>query len=162
MYMYEYKSYKSKVLEVGCIYICMQDDQNRQKISMRKIGKMTNWVKTVLISFFLSKIFWKLHITSAPAFSYRSAVMRAEWLIDFCEGSGLPDGIFFLTKTTTLGKFLERLAVKDSGKFYCHLVSFTAISFILWPLGIFVVILVYFYSFGMLRQKNLATLVRLE
>jgi hypothetical protein len=42
--------------------------------------------------------------------------------------------------------------MKNAGKFYGHLVSFTAISYILWPL--FVVILVYFYSLGMLCQEK--------
>jgi hypothetical protein len=42
----------------------------------------------------------------------------------------------------------------DVGKFYGYLVYFTAISYILWKLGIFVAILVYFYSFGMSCQEK--------
>jgi hypothetical protein len=39
---------------------------------------------------------------------------------------------------------LECLAMKDVGKFYGHSVYITAILYILWPFGIFMVILVYF------------------
>jgi hypothetical protein len=44
--------------------------------------------------------------------------------------------------------------MKDAGKFNGHLVYFTSISYILWTFGIFVVIFVYFSSFGMLCQEK--------
>jgi hypothetical protein len=46
--------------------------------------------------------------------------------------------------------------MKDSGIFYGHLVYYTAISYILWPLWYtyFVVILLYFSSFGMLYHEK--------
>jgi hypothetical protein len=51
---------------------------------------------------------------------------------------GLPDGIYFQTKNPNLGKFWSVLyAMKDGGKFYGHLVYFSAVLFILWPFGIF-------------------------
>jgi hypothetical protein len=49
------------------------------------------------------------------------------------------------------------LAIED-GIFYGHLVYFKAIWFILRPFCIFYGHLVYFSRFGMLHQKNLATL----
>jgi hypothetical protein len=43
---------------------------------------------------------------------------------------------------------------------YDHLVYFTAIWYILWPFGIFIGYLVYFFPhFGILSQNNLATLL---
>jgi membrane-associated protease RseP (regulator of RpoE activity) len=45
--------------------------------------------------------------------------------------------------------------MKDVRKFY-----FTAIWYILWPLGIFCGHLVYFSRFGMLPKKNRATLCK--
>jgi hypothetical protein len=44
--------------------------------------------------------------------------------------------------------------MKDVGKLYGHLVYFTAIWYILWPFGTFLVILVYFSRFGMLYQEK--------
>jgi hypothetical protein len=46
----------------------------------------------------------------------------------------LPDGIFS-NKKSHFGLILGRLAMKDVGKFCGHLVCFTAVSYILWPLG---------------------------
>jgi putative exporter of polyketide antibiotics len=44
--------------------------------------------------------------------------------------------------------------MKDIGKFYGHLVYVTAISYILWPCGIFLVIFVYLARFGVLYQQK--------
>jgi hypothetical protein len=69
---------------------------------------------------------------------------------------------YFQTKNPNLGKFLEGLAMEDYGIFYGHLVYFTAIWYILWPLGTFCGKLVCIFSrFGMLYtpKKNLASLV---
>jgi hypothetical protein len=46
------------------------------------------------------------------------------------------------------------------GLFYGHLVYLTAIWYILWPLGIFLVIWYIFPRMGKLYQENLATLAR--
>jgi hypothetical protein len=48
----------------------------------------------------------------------------------------LPDGIFSNQKSK-FEKFLDGLAMVDVGIFYGHLVYFTAIWYILQPLGIF-------------------------
>jgi hypothetical protein len=65
----------------------------------------------------------------------------------------LPDGLFSNQKNQ-FGKILEGLAMENVGIFYVHLVHFTAIWYILWPFGIFKVILVYFSRFGMLHQEK--------
>jgi hypothetical protein len=62
--------------------------------------------------------------------------------------------VYFQTKNPNFGQILECLAMKDVGKFYSHLVHFSAISYILWPFGIFVVILVYFSRFGILYEEK--------
>jgi hypothetical protein len=49
---------------------------------------------------------------------------------------GLPDGIFSNQKIP-IYIILKRLAKKDVGIFYGHLVYFTAISYMLWQFGIF-------------------------
>jgi hypothetical protein len=50
--------------------------------------------------------------------------------------------------------------MEDVGIFYCHLVSFTAIMYILLPFGIFWVLWhTYFSRLVCCSQKNLATLV---
>jgi hypothetical protein len=68
--------------------------------------------------------------------------------------------VHFLTKNPNLGKILEGLAIfEDVGIFYSHSVYFSAIRNNLWPFGSFYGYLVYFFYFGMLYQKNLATLV---
>jgi hypothetical protein len=56
---------------------------------------------------------------------------------------------------TDLGKFFECPATKDVGKFYSHLVYFTAILyFFCCQLLYLMVILVYFSSFVMLYQEK--------
>jgi polyferredoxin len=85
----------------------------------------------------------------------------------------LPDGIFSNQKCQ-FGLSLECLAMNDVGKFYGHLVYFSAIWsiflqfgifysnlvyfaaiwYILCPFGIFVVILVKFSLFGLLYQEK--------
>jgi hypothetical protein len=47
----------------------------------------------------------------------------------------LPDGIFSNQKSK-FGKIFEGLAEEDFGLFYGNLVYFTAIWYILWPVGI--------------------------
>jgi hypothetical protein len=49
---------------------------------------------------------------------------------------GLPDGIFSNQKILIWVNF-KCLAMTDAGKLYGHSVYFTAISYILWPFGIF-------------------------
>jgi hypothetical protein len=44
--------------------------------------------------------------------------------------------------------------MKEVGKFYGNLVYFTAISYMLWPFGIFCGHFGVFFSFGMLRQEK--------
>jgi hypothetical protein len=47
-------------------------------------------------------------------------------------GTGLPDGLlYFQTKKSEFGYFLEDLATEDFGLFYSHLVYFTDIWYIL-------------------------------
>jgi hypothetical protein len=60
--------------------------------------------------------------------------------------AGLPDGLFSNQKPK-FGKILEGLAMEDFGKCYSHLVYFTAISYILWPFGIFCGHFCIFFSF---------------
>jgi hypothetical protein len=48
----------------------------------------------------------------------------------------LPDGIFS-DQTFQLGLILECLAMEDDGKFYGRMVCVIAISYTLWPFGIF-------------------------
>jgi hypothetical protein len=47
---------------------------------------------------------------------------------------GLPGGIFSNQKSQ-FGQILEGLAMEDVGIFYCHLVYFTVIWYILWLFG---------------------------
>jgi hypothetical protein len=44
--------------------------------------------------------------------------------------------------------------MEDVGKLYGHLVYFTAIWYILWPLGTFHGYLIHFFRFGMLYQEK--------
>jgi hypothetical protein len=67
--------------------------------------------------------------------------------------AGLPDGIFSNQKSQ-IWLILECLATKDVGKFYGHLVYFTAVPYILWPFDIFWVILVRLSRFGILRREK--------
>jgi hypothetical protein len=72
---------------------------------------------------------------------------------------GLPDGIFSKQKSQ-FGYILEWLALKDVGKFYGHLVYFTAISYSLWPFGIFRGYFgIFFPVLVCYTKKNLATFV---
>jgi hypothetical protein len=71
----------------------------------------------------------------------------------------------FQTKNPILGKLFEGLPMKDVGKFYGHLVYFTAIWYILRHFGVLCGNLLYFaviwYIFPVLvfsTKKNLATL----
>jgi hypothetical protein len=72
-----------------------------------------------------------------------------------CLASGLPDGIFS-NKKSRFGVILDGLAMEDVGIFCGHLVSFTAIWYILKPFGLFYGYLLYFSGFGMLHQEYLA------
>jgi hypothetical protein len=81
--------------------------------------------------------------------------------------AGLPDGIFAYQKSN-FGNILEGLGMDNVGIFYCHLVYFIAIWYIL-PFGIFYCHLIYFIAFwyillpfGMLYQEKLATLLSRE
>jgi hypothetical protein len=57
------------------------------------------------------------------------------------------------------GSILDGIAMEDVGIFYGHLVNFTAIWYIVWPLGIFVGYLLYISPFLVCcSKKNLATL----
>jgi hypothetical protein len=58
----------------------------------------------------------------------------------------LPDALVSDQKSE-VGKIFEGLATENLGIFYDHLVCFTAIGNILWPLGIFCANLVYFTPF---------------
>jgi hypothetical protein len=49
--------------------------------------------------------------------------------------------------------------MEDVGIFYGHLVHFTVFCYIIWTFGIVLGNLVYFSRFGILYQKNLATLI---
>jgi hypothetical protein len=63
--------------------------------------------------------------------------------------TGLPDGIKFQTKNPN-----------DVGTLDVHLVYFTAIWYILWPVGIFCGYLVYFSVLVYFTKENLATLLQ--
>jgi hypothetical protein len=69
----------------------------------------------------------------------------------------LPDGIFSSLKSQ-FGKILEGRALEDVGTFYGHLLYFTAITYILWPFGIFCGYLPHFPVLACRTKKNLATL----
>jgi hypothetical protein len=64
--------------------------------------------------------------------------------------------VYFQTKNPNLVKLWEYFAMKYDGQFYGHLVNFTATSYILWPFGIFLVILVFFPVWVCCTKKNLA------
>jgi hypothetical protein len=66
----------------------------------------------------------------------------------------MPDGIFSYQKSK-FGGILECLVVKDAGKFYGHLVYFTAIWYILWPSGILYGHLVYFFPFWYVEPRKI-------
>jgi hypothetical protein len=77
----------------------------------------------------------------------------SKWLVTRSD-PGLPDGLFSNQKSR-FGLIWECLAIKDGGKFYGHSVYLTVISYILWPIVHFVVILLYFSRFGTLYQENI-------
>jgi hypothetical protein len=66
----------------------------------------------------------------------------------------LPDGIFSNQKCQ-FKSFLDCPAMKDVGQFYGYYAYFTAIWYILWPLGTFwSVWYIYFSRLGMLHQEK--------
>jgi hypothetical protein len=66
---------------------------------------------------------------------------------------GLPEGIFSNQKSQ-FGQILECLAMKEAGKFYGHLVYFTAISYTLCPFRIFCGHFGKFFRFVMLYHEK--------
>jgi hypothetical protein len=71
----------------------------------------------------------------------------------------LPDGLFSNQKSQ-FRQVWECFAMKDVGKFYVNLVFFTAISYIVWPFGIFCGNFGnYFPVLVCCTTKNLATLL---
>jgi hypothetical protein len=63
---------------------------------------------------------------------------------------------YLQTQNPNLVQSWECIAMKDVGKFYGHLVYFSAISYILWPFGIFYGHLVYIFCgrFGTFFLKS--------
>jgi hypothetical protein len=100
---------------------------------------------------------------NAERMLWRPVSVKHDFLIGTCTYyTGLPDG-FFQTKNPNLGKCLRALDWKmlifilwPLGTFYGHLWYFMTIWYNVCSFGPF------FYVFGMIHQKNLATLVLLQ